>query len=143
MNYAEYKCPKCSCVHTAIPFSVAGAQVASANESSRSQGKPQVASIKHHWQCFRCGASTQGFVPAGRDDALIGCTIQGVVVLGILPLHARTASGLTLRCETTKCDSAGGTSKMMRWSFGITGAFGLSTSFVRHGYFDLVRGCSQ
>ena len=85
VNYGVHKCPKCNWVHAAIPLSVAEAQVASANEYSRSQGRPQTASMEHYWQCFRCEASTVGFVPAGPDDDLMRCTIQGVVVSGILP----------------------------------------------------------
>ena len=85
MKYGEYKCQKCNWVHAAIPVSVAEAQVASSNEYSRSQGTPPTASMEHYWKCFRCGASTQDFVPAGPDDAPMGCTIQGVVVPGILP----------------------------------------------------------
>lgn len=84
MSYRECKCPKCGWVHAAIPRFDAEA-VASANEYYRSKGRPQAASISDYRRCFRCGAPTDGFVPAGPNDAPKGCTIQGVVVPGVCP----------------------------------------------------------
>lgn len=85
MSYREYKCPKCGWVHAAITLADAEAQIASANEYDKSQGRQQTASMDHYLRCFRCGAPTTGFVPAGPGDAPSGCTIQGIVVPGVSP----------------------------------------------------------
>ena len=84
MSYREYKCPKCGWVHAAISLSDAAAQVATANEYSKFKCKLQTASMDDYWHCFKCGAPTDGCVLAGLNDAPSGCTIQGVVVPGVV-----------------------------------------------------------
>jgi rubredoxin len=80
VSYREYKCLKCGWVHAAISLADAEAQLAAANEYSKLKGRPQTASMDHYRRCFRCGAPTNGFVPAGPGDAPSGCKIQGVVM---------------------------------------------------------------
>ena len=66
LGYKEYKCPKCSWVHAAIPLAVV-------------QQNPE---YYGYYKCFRCGAPSDGFVPAEPADAPDGCTLQPVVVPG-------------------------------------------------------------
>jgi hypothetical protein len=82
LGYKAYKCHKCSWVHAAIPDSAAKEQAQAANAWCASKGEPPAETIERYMRCFRCGASTSGFVPAGQDDAPTGSTIQGVVVPG-------------------------------------------------------------
>ena len=80
MKYREYKCGLCGWVHAAIPYEVAQASVESANASAALRGAPERASMEAYFRCYRCGASTECFVPAKPDDAPAGSTIQAVVL---------------------------------------------------------------
>ena len=64
-RYPEVKCPKCGWVHVAIPAQVA-----------RESGDD----FERYLRCFRCGADSAGFVPAGEADAPLGATLQACVV---------------------------------------------------------------
>ena len=67
LGYKEYKCPKCGWVHAALPLSA----IREVTEM--------------YLRCFRCRAPSFSFVPAGRDDAPDGCTLQPVYVPGVWP----------------------------------------------------------
>lgn len=66
MGYKEYKCPKCSWVHAAIPRSAL----------------PTDADLGRYLRCFNCGASSAHFVRARTNDAPQGCSLQPVLVPG-------------------------------------------------------------
>jgi rubredoxin len=64
----EVKCDKCGWVHVAIPLETAHECADSVEELSR------------YYRCFFCGAPSRDFVPAGEDDAPMGCTLQAIVI---------------------------------------------------------------
>jgi hypothetical protein len=65
-GYKECKCNRCGWVHAALPLPVV-------------QQNPDYAG---YHKCFKCGAPSDGFVPAHAKDAPTGSTIQGVYVPG-------------------------------------------------------------
>jgi DNA-directed RNA polymerase subunit RPC12/RpoP len=67
LGYKEYKCLKCGWLHAALPISAI----------------PEITEM--YLRCFRCRAPSFSFVPAGRDDAPDGCTLQPVYVPGVWP----------------------------------------------------------
>ena len=70
-RFPEVKCPKCGWVHVAIPMAVA------CENSSNDD-------MEQYLKCFRCGAPALDFVPALEGDAPVGCTLQAVVLTGLV-----------------------------------------------------------
>ena len=65
---AEVKCIKCGWVHVVVRRSEA-LQYASAS------------TLASYYRCSRCGARSRDFVPALADDAPIGCTMPGIIIV--------------------------------------------------------------
>lgn len=76
----EMKCPTCGWVFIAIPRHYAEQSVLDADPEHRQDRRLADAALARYFKCFRCGAATDTFAPAGQDDAPVGCTLQPVVV---------------------------------------------------------------
>lgn len=76
----EMKCLTCGWVHVAIPRHHAEQWVLDATPEHRQDGRLASAAMHRYFRCYRCGATTDAFVPALPSDAPVGCTLQPVVV---------------------------------------------------------------
>lgn len=80
VQYQEVKCKACGWVHIALPRPVAEASVAEAIAYSKARGERPTERVSDYRKCFRCGQSTEQFVPALEADAPLGCTLQACVM---------------------------------------------------------------
>lgn len=78
MILGEFKCPSCGRVHLRI--SRQDAEKSVADFEARCPNDPRPAVMDDYLRCFGCGAPASTFVPAGPDDAPLGCTLTCVVV---------------------------------------------------------------